>query len=171
MDHKPLESLNKCQLRTMNRLKENLEYYNFKVEYLKGPSNAVSDFLSRNTFAAIEIVGGQPLQKLQEQDRQIRDIKLYLAAKILPGGETKQYLQWIQRIAKKCYIQDDIVMVHIQKSGERDKHAIYCPNSLRAKALHDSHVKEDSGHNGSLKLAHRIINTFWWPGVYNQAEN
>ena len=90
MDHKPLESLNKCQLRTMNRLKENLEYYNFKVEYLKGPSNAVSDFLSRNTLAAIEIVGGQPLQKLQEQDRQIRDIKLYLAAKILPGGETKQ---------------------------------------------------------------------------------
>ena len=51
MDHKPLESLNKCQLRTMNRLKENLEFYNFKVEYLKGPSNAVSDFLSRNTTA------------------------------------------------------------------------------------------------------------------------
>ena len=62
-------------------------------------------------------------------------------------------------------------MVHIQKPGERDKHAIFCPNSLRAKALHDSHVKEDSGHNGSLKLAHRIINTFWWPGVYNQAED
>ena len=51
-DHKPLEKLGKVHTRTLNRLQEAMNTYNFKITYKKG-SEMPADFLSRHAVNAI----------------------------------------------------------------------------------------------------------------------
>jgi hypothetical protein len=53
-DHIGLETCNKCQEKTMNRLTEALLRYNFVIKYKKG-SEMLADFLSRNINDAVGI--------------------------------------------------------------------------------------------------------------------
>jgi putative transposase len=53
-DHKPLEKLGKVHTKTLNRLQEIMNVYDFEIVYIKG-KEIPADFLSRNAVGAINL--------------------------------------------------------------------------------------------------------------------
>ncbi len=81
-DHRPLEKLGKVHTKTLNRLQEVMNTYDFEITYRKG-SEMPADYLSRNLVAAISWEATD-LQQEQNADPLLKAIKNFLLNKELP---------------------------------------------------------------------------------------
>jgi hypothetical protein len=77
-DHKPLEKLEKRHTRTLNRLQEAMNIFDFEVVYKKG-SEMPTDFLSRNI--TVLSWDSRELANEQEKDPLIKAMKNFLLQK------------------------------------------------------------------------------------------
>ncbi len=82
MDHRPLEKLGKVHTKTLNRLQEAMNTFDFEIIYKKG-SEMPADYLSRNLISAISW-DSQELLQAQAADPLIKALKSFLLNKELP---------------------------------------------------------------------------------------
>ena len=75
-DYKPLEKLGKVHTKTIHRLQEAMNQFNFQVTYLKG-QEMPADFLSRNVVASV--MSDSPTMAAEQlKDPVIKSLKDFL---------------------------------------------------------------------------------------------
>ena len=146
-DHQPLEKLGKVHTKTLNRLQEVMNTYDFDIIYKKG-SEMPADYLSRNLVNAISW-DSSTLQQAQNADPLLKALKSFLLNKELPPDAKCQSL--IKLFANDCFIEDDIIWCRIKRQFEPSRVVIFLPASLVPEALSDAHGNLLVGHDGIYK--------------------
>ncbi len=125
-NHQPLEKLGKVHTKSLNRLLEIMNSFNFDIIYKKG-SKRPADYLSRNLVNIISW-DASTLQKAQNADPLLKALKNFLLNKELPYNSKCQSL--IKIFANDCFIEDDIVWRRIKRQFEPSRVVIFLPASL-----------------------------------------
>jgi hypothetical protein len=160
-DHRPLEKLGKVHTKTLNRLQEIMNTYDFDIVYKKG-CEMPADYLSRNLVAAISWDAAD-LQQAQNADPLLKALKNFLQNKELPHDPKCQQL--VKLFANDCFIEDDIIWRRIKRQFEPSRVIIFLPASLKQQALVDAHGNELVGHDGIYKTKERLFQCYYWPGM------
>ena len=160
-DHKPLEKLGKVHTRTLNRLQEAMNEFDFEIVYKKG-SEMPADFLSRNVVDAISWDSGE-LQAEQQTDPLIRSLKDYLLNRQLP--KDPQCERVIRLYANDCFVENDLVWRRVKRKFEPSRVVLFLPQTLVPQVLQEAHGQLLSGHDGIFKTKERIFQCYYWPGM------
>ena len=160
-DHKPLVALGKIHTRTLNRLQEAMNEFDFQIIYKEG-SVIPADFLSRNVVNSIQFEGLE-LKQEQENDPFIKALKAYLMHNELPNDPACERL--VKHFGPDCFLEDDILWRRIKRQYEQSRVVIFLPVTLIQKVIEDSHGTEMSGHDGTMKTKERIMQCYYWPGM------
>ena len=159
-DHKPLETQSKRQDKTMNRLTEAWQKYEFDIKYKKG-SEMPADFLSRNAVEAVGIFDDN-WKLAQEQDEYCQIVKQHM--------EKKKTCQCSQlEISKSCFLDNGLLWRRLQRHGKQST-VLVTPASLREKIITETHGTLMTGHESTNKTKERIMTSYWWPGMDGQIE-
>jgi hypothetical protein len=113
-DHRPLEKLGKVHTKTLNRLQEAMNTFDFDIIYKKG-SEMPADYLSRNLISAISWDSNKLLQA-QTADPLIKALKAFLLNQELPQDSKCQAL--VKLFANDCFIEDGLVWRQIKRQFE-----------------------------------------------------
>jgi hypothetical protein len=167
-DHKPLEKLSAVHTKTLNRLQQAMLQYDFTVEYRRGETNTVADFLSRNASIAAISDHEESLIDEQKGDPDINQIRSYLETGVLPKARADR-IQWIRRMADACFLERDCVWYKIE-GKHRDKVALYAPKKLRSAIVEAAHNRREAGHGGNDRTISRIRLSYYWPGMTNDVD-
>jgi len=159
-DHKPLEKLGKIHTKTLNRLQEAMNIYDFKIVYKKG-DEMPADFLSRNTVANISWEN-QSIFEGQQRDSLINDLYKFLKDSYLPDDTQKAGL--IKKLAKTCFIDNDIVWKRLEDVN-LNRIVLFAPNNMRQAILSHAHGSLLTGHEGIHKTKQRILCNYYWPNI------
>ncbi|MFM7188328.1 MAG: RNase H-like domain-containing protein, partial [Armatimonadota bacterium] len=160
-DHKPLEKLGKVHTKTLNRLQEAMNTFNFDILYRKG-SEMPADFLSRNLVSSISW-NNDEIKRAQEQDEWIRAVKAFLLNQTLPKDANCQ--QILRQLGPECFVEDDLVWRRVKRSFEPSRVVLLLPKSLVPQVLEDAHGGLLSGHDGIFKTKERLFQCYYWPGM------
>ena len=160
-DHKPLEKLGKVHTRTLNRLQEIMNQYDFEIIYKKG-SEMPADYLSRH---AIDSISWESDHIRQEQDRDpfLSALKKFLLNQELPTGPREQAL--IKFLGTDCFVENDVIWRRLRRPQDQNRVVLMLPRSLIPQVLREAHGKELSGHDGIYKTRERILTCYYWPGI------
>jgi hypothetical protein len=101
-DHRPLEKLGKVHTKTLNRLQEIMNTYDFEIMCKKG-CKMPADHLSRNLVSTISWEASQ-LQQAQAADPLLKALKKFLLNSQLPHDPKCQTL--VRHFANDCFIED-----------------------------------------------------------------
>jgi hypothetical protein len=157
-DHKPLEKLGKVHTRTLNRLQEAMNTFDFEIMYKKG-SEMPADFLSRNVIDSISC-NNEEIQQEQQKDPLIKALKNYLLNCELPADTKCQNV--VRNFANDCFVDNEIVWRRIKRQFEPSRVVIFLPQALVNDGLQEAHGHLLTGHDGVYKTKERI---FQWPGM------
>ena len=160
-DHKPLEKLGKVHTRTLNRLQEAMNSFDFEIVYKKG-SEMPADFLSRNVIDAISW-DNLELQTAQDNDPLIKNLKNYLLNRELPSDQKHQTT--VRHFANDCFVDNDIVWRRIKRQFEPSRVVVFLPQSFVTDVLHEAHGHLLTGHDGVYKTKERLFQCYYWPGM------
>jgi transposase InsO family protein len=152
-DHRPLETLSKVHVRTLNRLQQLMLDYNFTIAYKPGKDNVVSDFLSRNPVSAVGVNMGK-LQSLQAADPLIA--KLLTSLSLPSGGDTPVF-----RKLRPFLVLRNNILFH--KKAEYIR--IFVPKVLQDQILQSAHNSLAGGHMGIFKTKNRVLARYFWPSL------
>ena len=166
-DHKPLEKLGKVHTKTLNRLQETMNQYDFEIIYKKG-SEMPADFLSRNIVESISLTNEQLIQQ-QDLDPFIKIIKAFLLNRQLPSNPEHQ--QAIKRLAMECFVEDELVWRRIKRSYEPSRVVLLLPETLKEEVMQQAHGSLMAGHDGILKTKERILSCYYWNGMDQDINN
>ena len=168
-DHKPLEALSKIHKKTLMRLQEQMNQYNFKIEYRKGSLNGGPDALSRNTVNIFSLSAINSLQltlkeagKLQETDPYISAIKKAISKKKI-NTKFKESVLINKEVLKNCQIINDNVYITIRSEKFHKRISWIVPKILQQEIIHACHTTPLTGHGGIFKTINRIYERYWWP--------
>jgi len=160
-DHRPLEKLGKVHTKTLNRLQEIMNTYDFEIMYKKG-SEMPADYLSRNLVNAISWEASE-LQQAQTADPLLKALKEFLLNSQLPHDPKCQSL--IKHFANDCFIEDDIIWRRVKRPFEPSRVVVFLPTSLVPTALSEAHGNQMVGHDGIYKTKERLLQCYYWPGM------
>ena len=160
-DHKPLVALGKIHTRTLNRLQEAMNEFDFEIVYKEG-KEIPADFLSRNVVNAISFEGKE-LKEEQDNDPFIKALKAYLLHKELPKDPQCERL--VRHFSTECFLEDDVLWRRIKRTYEPSRVVIFLPTTLIQSVITDAHGELMSGHDGVLKTKERILQCYYWPGM------
>ena len=160
-DHRPLEKLGKVHTKTLNRLQEIMNTYDFEIMYKKG-SEMPADYLSRNLVNAISWEVSE-LQQAQAADPLLKALKEFLLNSQLPHDPKCQSL--VRHFANDCFIEDDIVWRRVKRPFEPSRVVVFLPTSLVPTALSEAHGNQMVGHDGIYKTKERLLQCYYWPGM------
>jgi hypothetical protein len=160
-DHKPLEKFGKVHKRTLHRLQEAMNTFDFKIVYKKG-SEMPADFLSRNVIDSISW-NNEEIQQEQQKDPLIKAPKNYLLNRELPNDQKCQNV--VRNFANDCFVDNDIVWRRIKRQFEPSRVVIFLPQALVTEVLQDAHGHLLTGHDGVYKTKERIFQCYYWPGM------
>ena len=156
-DHKPLEKLGKVHTKTLNRLQQMMNVFDFEIIYKKG-SEMPADFLSRNAVDSI----GLDLKEFsleQDKDEHLRALRLFLLNRTLPNND--QLSKFVVRMSDSCFVQNGVVWKRLDKQhGFRP--VLFAPPQLTERIISDAHGQELSGHFGILKTKEAILSSYFW---------
>ena len=164
-DHKPVEKMSRIHKKTMNRLQEQMNTYNFIVAYRKGSDNSAPDALSRNPVDALG-VSTSCIQNLQREDKDINQIREFLTDQFLPAN--KEEAKTVIQMAAHCAVQDDVVYFVLRRKGVEPKLVLFVPQVMRQQLLHAHHTARFAGHSGVAKTVLRLTERYYWPGMTAQ---
>jgi hypothetical protein len=159
-DHKPLEKLGKVHTRTLNRLQEAMNQFDFEIQYKKG-SEMPADFLSRNVY--LVSWDNRYLHEEQDKDPITKALKNYLLHKELPRDPKCQQL--VKLFSPDCFIENDVVWRRMGKLPDSQRVVIFLPQSLIPSVLQEAHGHLLTGHDGILKTKERLLNSYYWVGM------
>ena len=162
-DHKPLVASNTRQAKTLNRLQEQMNQYEFIIEHTDGHLNKVADALSRNALPVGEIsaitlgLTSQNVLKVQGTDHTCQNIIQWLRWGRLP--EDQQAARQVQNWGKQC----KLISGALYKINEEGKPLLWIPPVWRPLLLEASHCQRFAGHGGVQKTLSRLQSRYYWP--------
>lgn len=159
-DHKPLEKLGKVHTKTLNRLQEAMNTYNFKIVYKKG-DEMPADFLSRNTVANISWQNEDILHG-QQNDELIKNIVEFLQYGTIPGDKMKEGL--VRKFSENCFVEDGLLWKRIC-DNKLNRVVLFAPHSMKNLILQHAHGSQFTGHEGIFKTKQRILSNYYWPNI------
>ena len=157
-DHKPLEPLKAIHRKTLNRLQEAMNDYDFHIESIPGKLNHVADFLSRHAYVANFFVSDKELVALQKNDEICQAVISFLRTNTLP--EEKLLHPIIKQLASKTVVADDLLFF-----ANSTHFRLYVPHSLRHTLVQASHAHPFSGHGGRMQTLAKLSQHYWWPNM------
>jgi hypothetical protein len=160
-DHKPLEKLGKVHTRTLNRLQEAMNTFDFEIVYKKG-SEMPADFLSRNVIDSISWNNEEICQE-QQTDPLIKALNNYLLNRELHTDQKCQNV--VRNFANDCFVDNDIVWRRIKRQFEPSRVVIFLPQALVNDVLQEAHGHLLTGHDGVYKTKECIFQCYYWPGM------
>jgi hypothetical protein len=160
-DHRPLEKLGKVHTKTLNRLQEAMNMFDFEIMYKKG-SEMPADYLSRNLVSAISWDSAELLQA-QTANPLIKALKNFLLNKELPHDPKCQ--SWVKLFSNNCFIEDGLVWRRIKRQFEPIRVVLFLPAALTTDAMTEAHGQLLTGHDGIYKTKERLMQCFYWPGM------
>ena len=100
-------------------------------------------------------------------ETQMNDEDISLIIKYLNNKES--YVNVNRRFKRfiSCLLLVDGVLYY----KRREKYLFVCPEVLRAELLQFSHAEFYSGHQGMFKTHQRLLQSVWWPGMFQDIEN
>ena len=158
-DHKPLEKLGKVHTRTLNRLQEIMNTFDFEIVYKKG-SEMPADFLSRNVVASINFENVE-LAAQQQKDDFLAAMRNFLLHKILPKDEN--VARTIVHLSHEVFIENDVLWRRLRVRHEPGRVVVLLPRAMVEAVLEEAHGHLLTGHDGIGKTKERIMQSFWWP--------
>ena len=158
-DHKPLEKLGKVHTKTLNRLQEAMNIYDFKIVYKKG-DEMPADFLSRNTIESISWKN-EDLFTSQQKDELIRDLYRFLTEDKVPNNPRRGAL--IKRLSTTCFIENNIVWKRLEDNSQRV--VLFAPFEAKTEIMNYAHGNQYTGHEGIFKTKQRILTNYFWPNM------
>ena len=161
-DHKPLLSFNKVSGPVYDRYLLDLSQYDFKLEYLKG-EKMPADGLSRlsenvqvNTLHIKRLINMNwiQLKKLQQQDKQLKALAIYLQVKSKPNNPDL-----------RCFVLDNAkdAKLHEGVLVTTKSEAAFAPLGLRSHLIKLAHDSPTSGHYSAKKTLDRLQSIWYWP--------
>ena len=166
-DHKPLEKLGKVHTRTLYRLQEIMNTFDFKIEYKKG-SEMPADFLSRNVVAAIQF-DNLNLNQQQQNDPFLSQVRDFLLHKKLPLDSNTAKL--IMQLSNDVFIENDVLWRRIKTQTEPGRVVVLLPRTMVQTVLEEAHGHILTGHDGNGKTKHRLLQSYWWPQMDKDIEH
>ena len=159
-DHKPLEKLGKVHTKTLNRLQEIMNVYDFEIVYIKG-KEIPADFLSRNAVDAINL-DNTSLAQEQQKDEILAALRKYLLHRELSPDPRIQRV--VNHLADRSFIENDVLWLRV-KNETGPKVVILVPEGLIPLILQEAHGQLLTGHDGLCKTKARISTSYFWPGM------
>jgi transposase InsO family protein len=166
-DHRPLEAMSRLHQKTLNRLQQCMNEYNFVVMYRKGSDNEGPDALSRNPIDALEVTH-EDFKKMQREDGFLADIIKYKRTGELPTVKAKALTIMVH--ADKVIDEDGLVYYMYAKKGFEPRQLIVVPAVLQHELIHGAHATRFSGHGGTMKTILRLQQKYYWPGMTSHVE-
>uniref|UniRef100_A0A0N5BYR6 RNA-directed DNA polymerase n=1 Tax=Strongyloides papillosus TaxID=174720 RepID=A0A0N5BYR6_STREA len=152
-DHKPLLSLlnNKELTGILQRYQMAIMEYDLTIQYIKGEANTVADYLSRESFAVIDL-----------KEALYEDI---FPSKMFPPYNINKFIEYYNEKEKELISNDGKIRT---SSGTR----VYVPKLLREKLLSVFHSHPFlGGHLGYDKINGKFKSIFYWPKMDEQMNN
>ena len=159
-DHKPLEKLGKVHTKTLNRLQEIMNVYDFEIVYIKG-KDIPADFLSRNAVDAINL-DNSALAQEQQKDEVLCALRKYLLHREISRDVRIQRI--VNNLADRSFVEKDVLWLRV-KNENGPKVVILVPESLIPLILQEAHGHLLTGHDGLCKTKARISQNYFWPGM------
>ena len=150
-DHKPLEKLSTIHTKTLNRLHEFMNKYDFDVAYRKGSLNGAPDALSRNPVDEIHFGNKIKLDKVkqeQKKDAIVCAIRTFLETGMYPKNKKLKGKVW--KYAKQSFVKNDTLYYRFADNFSH-KELLWIPNSLTFELITAFHADQFAGHFGQFK--------------------
>ena len=163
-DHKPLVSLNRIQGQSFERLKLELEEFDFTVEYLRG-ADMIADGLSRaipNEVSEIEIgreLSFNEVKMLQQADVTCKALACAVLYQTFPADTSLRRI--VGQHWKKLTMAKGILRT-------KSENQIVAPVALRPWILKMAHDHELAGHWGPAKTTEKVTSLWWWPRLADE---
>lgn len=167
-DHQALTSIlshgkDRRQTSKFLRWKERLEAFDFILEYIPGPHNAVADYLSRIQIRAEQLgvnsLTGAGITTKRLQQETAKDGDLQEIKKAVETGQWKalglgnpDHKRSLLALKDEILTKDGLVF----REGR-----IIPPGSLRLEILEAAH----QGHPGIVRTKGSLRQSYWWPGM------
>ena len=146
-DHRPLEKLSCVHDKTLNRLKQKMNEFDFIIQYKKG-SEMPADFLSRNVLEEIQIFTPE-LPALQNSDEFARALIVFLQHQQLPAD--KKQAAYVQKVAPSCFLEDGILWRRLRRHDAPARTVLVVPSAKVDDLIHETHGALLAGHEGITK--------------------
>jgi transposase InsO family protein len=166
-DHLPIEGLSRIHTKTLNRLKQQMLEYDFRVGYRKGADNAGPDALSRNPVDALEVTSSDMVE-LQSQDSLIESVRRFMKTGELP--REKEEARRVERYAEGSFFESNVLYYLLQRKGAEPARALWTPTVIRKKLIHGRHAGRFAGHGGMEKTLQRLQEEYYWPGMVSDVQ-
>ena len=161
-DHKPLVKLGLVHNKTLNRMQEAMNEYDFEIIYQKG-SEMPADYLSRNVVDVIQIDDEEIIQA-QNDTVWIKQVKSNMLNNTLVTDE-KAKICLRNYGGNRFFIENDLLWVRFQYRGEPHRVCLVLPESKVNQVLKEGHGTLFTGHEGVAKTRYRITQNYWWPSM------
>ena len=160
-DHRPLEKLGKVHTKTLNRLMEAMNEYNFTIEYKKG-SEMPADYLSRQVLSEISVFDDD-LREKQGSDPFCMALQIFLDSANLPPDPVMARV--IRQVGASCFSENGIIWRRILRANNPPRAVLLLPQSLVPSVIQEAHGGLLTGHGGVSKTRERILQSYYWPGM------
>jgi transposase InsO family protein len=160
-DHRPLEKLSCVHTKTLNRLQEKMNNFDFIIQYKKG-SEMPADFLSRNALEEINVFTPD-LPLLQARDEFANAVIEFLQHNKLPADKKKAV--YIKHIGQQCFLEDNILWRRLARHNAPTRTVLVVPSTLTDKLIHETHGALLAGHEGISKTKERLLQSYFWPNM------
>ncbi|GBG86550.1 hypothetical protein CBR_g41613 [Chara braunii] len=144
----------------LKRWIEVIDQYDFKLEYLKGEYNKVSDALSRRADYLGALVSDFCVSE---------EVTQSLVGAYQEDPVTMDIIRKPQ--AKDKATESEFVMVdgllYLDKAGVK---RLVVPSSERLRSLFLGECHDATGHFGYKKTSVNLVQRFWWPGMLDDAK-
>ena len=153
-DHKPLETLKTIHQKTLNRLQERMNLYDFDLKYKKG-TEMPADILSRMPVDVNMTEAIMDLSELTKQDRFCQDLLQYVGGK---GTFSHRKMLILKKIAPFVTIDKGVIRL-----SHDNRQVIILPRALISGVLRQAHGTMLTGHGSIDKTLSRLRSQYYWP--------
>jgi len=152
-DHKPLETLGTVHQKTLNRLQERMNMYDFELRYKKG-IEMPADILSRKPVNNITI--SNSFLEHVASDPFCLQMENFLQQRPVSGP----YQHIISKLGPYTTKENGLF-----KLTSEEKDLIILPHSLAPSIIDTAHGTLLTGHGGIDKTVARLRETYYWPSM------
>ena len=160
-DHKPLEKLGKVHTRTLNRLQEIMNSYDFEIVYKKG-SEMPADYLSRHALDSVSWDTSHLIEQ-QKADPVIELVRKFIMNRQLPENANEQRI--VKFLGPDCFMENDVVWKRMKRGREPSRAVLLVPRTLVPQIIKEAHGQVMTGHDGIFKTRERILQCYYWIGM------
>ena len=155
-DHKPLETMKTIHQKTMNRLMERLNMYDFDLQYKKG-TEMPADILSRCPVEINATTFNETLKQDVLQDEFCTELKAYVQGTYSPSDGPK--LQILKKISP-FLLEEQGLLYLADPEGRR---VLILPRVRVPDIISQAHGTLLTGHGSIDKTLARLKSQYFWP--------